>query len=509
MKRSRELTRRDLLKQAALAAPALAGLPGLLAAAEPGPAAGEGRGPLKVVVVGAGLAGLAAAYELKVLGHDVTVLEAQMRPGGRVHTLREPFTGGLFAEAGAIDFSPSYRHLERYVELFKLPTVSLDNGPYDFIYHLRGKRLSIRWSDPKAKEPDWPFALSAEERRLGLNGMFQKYFEVVDRIGDPTVPGWRLDPWKEYDQITVAELLRRQGASNEAIELIGVCSPFGYGWSSGSALHRLLSDLALFYLPGQRTRLIEGGTDLLPKAFAAALGDRLRYGVPVVKILEESGKVRVVFRRGGTEEWLEADRVICAAPVPALRKVEFGPELPTARRRIFEQLEYTPVTRIYLQAKRRFWRDAGEHGVTQSDLPIQMVYQYPFSKAPTADSGGILECHLRGAEAERIARLDQPAQIAFALESLEKVYPGFKEHYQVGTSVAWSSDPWTGGGYAWWKPGQLTGWMPQLAEPLGRIHFAGEHTSLLGRTMEGAVESGNRAAREVHEAPRPAKPHAK
>jgi monoamine oxidase len=509
MKRSRGLTRRDLLKGAALAAPALAALPGLLAAEEPKPpAARDGRGPLKVVVVGAGLAGLAAAYELRQLGHTVTVLEAQKRAGGRVLTLREPFADGLFAEAGAIDFSNSYRHLVRYVKTFDLPVERLDNTPLATVYHVRGKKFSVRWG-AGAKDPDWPFELGPEERRLGLNGMFQKYFAVVDQIGDPTLPGWRLEPWKHLDRLSVAEFLRRQGASNEAIELISDSVAFGYGWSTGSALHRLISDLTLFYLSTEQAgQVFRGGTDMLPKAFAAALGDRIRYGVPVRKVLQLPGKVRVVFSKGSGEEWLDADRVICTTPVPALRRIDFGPELPAEKRQIIERLEYTPVTRIYLQAKRRFWREAGDQGTAQTDLPIRQVYEYPFAKAANPQSRGILECHLRGAEAVRAARLDPAARIAFALEGLEKVYPGFKESYEVGTSFVWGDDPWTGGGYAEWKPGQLTDWMPQLAEASGRVHFAGEHTSLLGRTMEGALESGNRAAREVHEAPRPISPNA-
>jgi monoamine oxidase len=509
MQRSRGWTRRDLLKGVALAAPVLAAAPGLLRAEEPKPVAGkDGRGPQKVIVVGAGLAGLAAAYELQQLGHAVTVLEAQKRAGGRVHTLREPFADGLYVEAGAIDFSASYRHMVRYVKTFNLTADRLDNTPLASVYHMRGKKFSVRWG-PGAKDPDWPFELGPQERKLGLNGMFQKYFAVVDQIGDPTLPGWRLDPWKSLDQLSVADFLRRQGASNEAIEMLSDSVAFGYGWSTGSALHRLISDLTLFYLSTEQAgKVIRGGTDLLPKAFVAALGDRVRYGVPVVKVLQQPGKVRVVFANGGREEWLDADRVVCTSPVPALRKIDFGPELPAGKRQAIERLEYTPVTRIYLQAKRRFWRDAGDQGTAQTDLPIRQVYEYPFAKAANPQSRGILECHLRGADAVRAAKLDPAARIAFALAGLEKVHPGFKEGYEVGTSFVWGDDPWFGGGYAEWKPGQLTDWMPKLAEAEGRVHFAGEHTSLLGRTMEGALESGNRAAREVHEAPRPISPNA-
>jgi monoamine oxidase len=507
-------TRRDLLKRAALALPALTTLPRLssaLEAPEPPPA---GRGPLQVIVVGAGLAGLAAAYELVALGHTVTVLEAQLRPGGRVHTLREPFAEGLYAEAGAIDFADGNRHCMRYVNAFDLPTATLAaNPPLAPVYHLRGKRLELK--PGAAANPahpahptntlEWPFALTPEEKGLGINGMFGKYFAPVDKLGDPTDPAWRLAPWKSLDALTMAEFLKRQGASREAVELLGDSLWFGYGWSKVSALHRLLSDVALF-CEGQSSKMIPGGNDRLPQAFARSLGDRIRYGVPVVKVLQEPGRVRVVFRRGQSEESLTGDRAILTAPCPALRKVLFSPELPERKRQILDQLEYNPVTRIYLQVKRRFWTDAGDAGNAFTDLPIQLVNEQPVVRPVGQGPRGILECHVKGPEAERLAAMDPKAQLALAIENLEKVYPGFKSQYESGTSVAWGADPWAGGGYAWWKPGQLTEWGPELARPEGRLHFAGEHTSALARTIEGALESGNRAAREVHMAPRPLSP---
>jgi monoamine oxidase len=247
--------------------------------------------------------------------------------------------------------------------------------------------------------------------------------------------------------------------------------------------------------------VIRGGSDLLPKAFAASLGNRIRYGSPVVGILQQPGRVRAVFQPGGAgaEQTLDADCLLCTVPSPALRKVRFGPELGASKRRIIARLEYTPVTRIYLQAKRRSWRDAGDAGDAFTDLPIGQVAEQPLVRPAGQGPRGILECHIRGPEAERIAAMERAAQIGFALQGLENVHPGFKREFEIGTSVAWGADPWAGGGYAWWQPGQLTEWVPELAAPEGRVHFAGEHTSLLGRTMEGALESGNRAAREIHE----------
>src|SRR5580693_6336447 len=209
------ITRRLFLRRAALAAPAVAVLRGTLAAAAPAAApapapapppaptsAGDTSGtggtggapaavrpsperaarPQKVIVVGAGLAGLAAAYELGERGHEVTVLEAQLRPGGRVYTLRSPFSDGLYADAGAIDFTTAYRHLMRYIQTFGLPVSPLKGRPAATACHLRGKRFVVK----AGVKPEWPFELTAEEKKLGLGGMLEKYLAVVDEIGDPT-----------------------------------------------------------------------------------------------------------------------------------------------------------------------------------------------------------------------------------------------------------------------------------------------------------------------------------
>ena len=128
--------------------------------------------PQKVIVVGAGIAGLIAAFELMQSGHAVTVLEARMRPGGRIHTIRDEFSDGLYAEAGAYDFSDAYTLLHHYIRLFNLPveegsaaekTVSAND-----VFYLQGKRSVVAPGTP----PDWPYQLSTEERRLGLQGLF-------------------------------------------------------------------------------------------------------------------------------------------------------------------------------------------------------------------------------------------------------------------------------------------------------------------------------------------------
>ncbi len=500
------LTRRAFLQRAALSVPAIAALPRLAAGqaetkpgAELPPPPPPAAHPRKVIVIGAGLAGLSAAYELTSWGHDVTLLEAHTRPGGRVYTLRSPFSDGLYVEAGAIDFTESARHMKHYVKVFNLSTRQPRLAPEveKFPFYLRGKRVY----GGLGNEADWPYDMTAEEKKLHALDLYQKYLgHAADELGDPTEPGWDIQRFKSFDQLTVADFMKSKGASDEAVEYMSHIMTVGYGWRTGSALHRLASDWALYNRGGGKQHFINGGSDMLPQAFAKSLRERIYYGAPVTRILQENGKVRAVFRQAGVEHSLEADHLICTAPVPVVRRIEFSPALPAGKRRIIDLLEYAPVTRIFVQTRRRFWLDAQEAGHGVTDLPIRLVSEQPFSRPDDLGPRGILESHIRGPEAVPVGALDLDEQIAFAAGHLEKLHPGFSRYIEGGASVSWHEDPWIGGGYAWWKPGQLTEWLPELAKAEGRVHFAGEHTSPLGRTMEGALISGHRAAREVHAA---------
>jgi len=510
---SPNLTRRSLLQGAALTLPAIAALSRMSLAQMGQPASKSTSPPIselppparaakprKVIVIGAGLAGLTAAWELVNWGHDVTVLEAQTRPGGRVYTLRSPFSDGLSVEAGGIDFSDSCRNMKHYVKEFNLTLASPPppEKPLKTPFYLRGQRFLVG----RGLNPKWPYNLTPEEEKIGLYpGLYMKYMgSAADELGDVTDANWDIQRFKRFDQVTLVELMKSNGASDEAIELLSTAMSVGYGWNTVAALHRLASDWALYNLGGGKQHFIEGGADMLPRAFAKSLRDRIWYGAPVSRIVQEGNKVRAVFQQRGSEQSLDADYLVCTAPCPVLRRVEFSPELPLAKRRIIDQIEYTPVTRIFVQLRRRFWLDEGISGGGNTDLPIRLPAEQPYLR--TADMGprGIIESHIRGVEAVPVGALGLDEQLAFAAEHFEKLQPGFSKYVEGGASVSWHNDPYAGGGYAWWKPGQMTTWIPELAKIEGRVHFAGEHTSHLGRTMEGAVISGNRAAREVAEA---------
>src|SRR6266436_9133845 len=176
--------------------------------------------PKKVLVVGAGLAGLVAGYELTQAGHDVIILEAQLRPGGRVQTLREPFSDGLYAEAGAARIPDNHDLTLHYAKHFGLTLVPFYPNKLARVFVLTGKRIPVQpGTDLNLFQV--PFELTPEERRLGLSGLVQKYLGGALRaMGDPSLPDWPRGPAKAYDNISMPEFLRQQGASHGAIELL-------------------------------------------------------------------------------------------------------------------------------------------------------------------------------------------------------------------------------------------------------------------------------------------------
>ena len=453
--------------------------------------------PKKVIVAGAGLAGLVAAYELAQAGHQVTVLEARTRAGGRVHTLREPFSDGLYAEAGAIDIADTHDFTLKYVKLFALPLDPVPPSNVLSLYYIRGKRLKLLEDAPI----EWPLDLTPEERRLDLFGMMEKYIgSVLKELGDPTAPDWPGDSLKKYDQLTFAEFLRAQGASPAAVALLraGYLDLWGDGVDRASALGLLRDELLTSYTATE-WYTIRGGNDQLPEAFAARLAENIRYGAQVVGIEHDARGVSTTFRQGGAPQTLAADHLVCTIPFSVLKHIEVSPPFSPDKRRAIEELPYTSVTRAFLQSRKKFWNDESDVGAAgaATDLPMSWAREVTFNQP---GSRGILEAYMAGPHARRAATLPEDERIRFTLEQMEKVYPGIRENFERGTFTCWDEDEWARGGYAWFKPGQMSALLPYIGRAEGRVHFAGEHTSAWPGWMQGALASGHRAAQEINEA---------
>lgn len=489
----RGVSRRRFLEQMGLGAGAL-GLGLYLPEsfpAGPGPLEGQARDPEEVLVLGAGLAGLAAAWELDAVGHNVTVLEARSRPGGRVQTLREPFAGDLYAEAGAVAFGVNYTEANRYIDELGLERASWAVPDLRPLYHLKGRRFSV---GPK-ETPDWPYDLKPEEQGLRPREFVTRY--IVDglpsEISQPEA--WSEPPLAELDGLRVADYMRKQGASEGAVKLVGDTQWWGPGMESASTLSASLADFGLW--AGELPFVLAGGNDRLPAAMADRLGRSLRYGVEVTGLRATDAGVEVTAERGDRAETYRADRVVCTFPATVLRDIRFEPRLPAEKRAAVRDLPYLGTTRTYVQVDRCFWYDQGVTGSAWTDLPIKEVARQPSSDPGGADQRAILESHVRGPSARRVAEQSESDVLEHTLRHMEKVHPGLQQHQEGGVVQAWSEDPYALAAYSWPGPGDVIRHLEPLQRPHGRIHFAGEHTSVLRATMEGALRSGIRAAQEV------------
>lgn len=486
----RAVSRRHFLRQAAGATAAGIGM----SVAHPFagiPISATAPSAKHVLVLGAGLSGLAAAWELEAAGHEVTVLEARSRPGGRVFTLRQSFAEDLYAEAGAVAFSETYSQANRFIDELGLARAEWAVPDLRPLYHLKGQRFSV---GPN-QSPDWPYSLTPEEQKLGPMGIMQRY------IIDPLPPEiakpdrWDRSPLADLDDLSLAGFMRRHGASEGAIELIADTQFFGPRVDNISMLSSALAEFGLFF--AGTPFVLAGGNDRLPTAMAQRLSRAIQYGVEVTEVRQTDSGVEVQALRGDRTERFQGDRIVCAIPAPVLQGVRFTPSLPSAKQFALRNMPHIDTTNVYVQVGRAVWYEAGVTGSASTDLPIDEI-----ARAPASDAGGpqervILKSSVRGPAATRLGLLSDEEALDHTLRHLAKVHPGIDGVQEGGTAKSWGQDPYALGCVSWPGPGDVTWFLKSLQSPHGRVHFAGEHTSVLRSTMEGALRSGIRAAAEI------------
>ena len=451
---------------------------------------GRTNAPKKVIVIGAGLAGLAAAKELIKAGHEVTVLEARQRSGGRVSTVREAFSDGLYAEEGAAAFSESYTMASKLIDEMGLEKIPYTPPQEPVIYILNGKKLKVA----AGETVEWPYEMTAEEQQLGPFGIVKKYIldTLPAEVKEPQK--WDQPPLVRMDKMSLADYLREQGASDGAIELVKNTQWFAAVPGETSGLSMAVSDMGLFM--GGMPFILKGGNDLLPHEMANRMKENISYGSEVTSVEDSGGKVKVKTRRNDISEEHVGDNVIVTLPLKVLEKIDFQPALSAAKRSAIAGIPVIDLTRTIFEVDEAFWQEKGLSGAAFTDLPLGQVNVYLNSE--TAGNGpALLESYAAGANADALAGLSEQQVVEKVKTEMIKVYPNAPQHIQKAYVKAWSEDPYALGGPSWPAPGDVTAHLKELKEPHGRVHFAGEHTSILRSTMEGALRSGARAAKEV------------
>ncbi|MEM1230164.1 MAG: NAD(P)/FAD-dependent oxidoreductase [Pseudomonadota bacterium] len=481
------MKRRDFLNHTAGAAALLTGAGQLRAAARRTP-----FGNPDVIVVGAGLAGLNATLLLEEIGLKVLLLEGRNRVGGRLYTL-DDVPGA--PEAGGSGIGSMYGRMLDAAERYDVPlgperrrTVPV---PEISMLNIRGQH--IRFDDwathalnplPEAYRdqlPWWvPYRLYAEDNPL----------ESTVQVTDPR--------FADQDR-SVYAYLRSRGFSEEAIRLAAGTN-MSYGDHEGP---HGLSALMMFHIIAfgrMRNRNItgspfagQGGNQRIPEGMARHVRHDLQLRAPVVGIRDGQDRAEVRLADGRT---VRARWVIVTAPFSALRLCALDAPLHPQQRAAIYRLGYTNVTHLHFVPTRRFWEDDELPPSMWTDGPAARFMALRNDPANPKDITSFI-AFANDRVAAHLDRLGAERASAFVLSELARLRPSTRGALRFVKYWSWQLDPFAGGAYASWRPGQLSTLARHVAQPAGRIHFAGEHTAFANRGMEAAMESGERAALAV------------
>lgn len=447
--RPRLLPRRAFLASSALA---LAGCR-LLPPLRPAP-------PQRVLIVGAGLAGLSCALDLMRGGHDVTVFEASGRAGGRVLTVRG-FHEDQWAEAGAEFFTEAHTAVSSWVHELGL-AVAPARRP-------RATWLGGHFADLDA--PDSPASLAW--------GVWQ---------GLPECAGG--EPRGHLDRLSLRELLELDAVPEEVQRIVDIIAAplLGAPAAEVSALAAVREAEAWH----RSAWALRAGAEALPAAMAERLGDRVRLRCAVVRLAHRPDAVSIETNLG---ERFAGHHAVLAIPPPLVAEIECDPPLPEERLRAHTAIAMSPTLRTLLQFRHRVWEtEHGSAGDAVTDLPIGHVRH---ATANMPGERGILAVQTTGPLVQTLRPLGERERLYRVVAQVDQIWPDLAPAFAAGASHDWGAQPWIRGGRTLWRPGQLGDLQPLLRRALGRVHFAGEHTESPPGTMEAALRSGRRVAWEI------------
>lgn len=469
------------------------------------------RSGKRIVILGAGIAGMTAAYELGAAGYSCTVLEARARSGGRIWSVRRGttvaeiggakqvarFDNGLYLNAGPMRI-PQFHSTMDYIRKFKIPIEPFNNvNDHAYYYNenvgeLSGKRVRKREAKAdirgyvselmaKAVNQDaLDLPLTAEEKERLVSYLRSEggldadlFYKGSSRGGYKDEPGARLDAGVIRDPFSMKAILH-SGFGNY------LSSEYGYD-----------QQMMMFHPVG--------GIDAIPRAFEKRLGNRIQFQSEVKEIRQSDSGVTVIYTNllTGEERSIQADYCICTIPLPVLKKIktDFSPAMKQA----IDSIGYASAGKIGLQFKRRFWEEDDQiyGGNTLTNMDISSIY-YP----PTGymeKKGVLLGYYTFGRSADTLGAMTYQEREAHALAQGAKIHPQYYKEFEASFSVDWKRIKYNEGGWVSYSGDQRQTVYPTLCKPDRRVYLAGEHISYITAWMAGGIDSARAVVTDIHE----------
>jgi monoamine oxidase len=472
---SRRISRRSVLKGSLAAA--------TLAATGVTYAAGK-RKP-QIAILGAGMAGLAAGYQLKKHGMSAHLYDASERTGGRMYSQSNLMADGLITELGGEFIDSGHKTMLALAKEFKLPLLDTakDTKVDKYAFYFEGNHYTV------------------EDLLKALKPFAKAILADIDELPDE-ITYKSIGAARKFDQVSIIDYLVQKGVSGWLLALFDSAFTTEYGLDAAeqSAINFLFlfdpslkaAEFEMFGESDERYKIAGGNQQLVDKLAEQLPNIHLSYEVETIKTAGPG--FRVIFRNG---EDLYFDYIICTLPFTKLRKVNLDIEgISRVKKLAINALGYGTNAKFFLGFTKRLWRELGFSGQVFSDTSVQLAWDN--SQMQAGDAGG-MTVFTGGRNSAGMLSNPQPAQAQVYLKQLNKIYPSLQQFYNERYGMFyWPEHPHTLGSYACYKVGQWSAFAGAEAEPVGSMLFAGEHCSAdFQGYMEGAAHTGIDAAKAL------------
>jgi len=491
---------------------------GFASAAQAPPDLAGGSDGTRVLILGAGLSGMTAAYELGLRGYDCQVLEARSYAGGRCQSARAGFTiedvdgstrtcafdEGQYFNHGAWRL-PSYHHaVFHYVRKFGIPMEIMvqdnDQGYLKFDHAdgpLAGRRLRRR--EIKADMRGYTAELLAKTVDEGaLDSELSN--QDKEQLTDYLVREGFLD----FRSLSYKGTLHRGLEKFDAMGLMGPntpTEPLAFKELLESGLGNTFQGVTTIDHPQSMYQPV-GGMDQIAKAFERQVGEKITYNADVQALEQDENGVRVPYRDRATGEMRVAEADYCITTIPLNILSQLETDLSDQAKEAIAKPRPSTVGKLALQMNRRFWEEDDDiyGGSSSTGLPGHTVI-YP-SYGYFGQKGVIQSAYAFGRVATTLGEMSLEEQVEQAIERSELIHPGqFRKHYDgKAFSVAWHRTKYNEGGWTQWSPRDRQQHLAVLREPQGRVYFSGDYLSGLAGWQVGAIESAWTQIEQVHAA---------